>query len=83
MKLLVFHMHGCPHCRAVVGPNGLGAAVAEAADVYEFEARHPLCARLGVASFPSFAVLDDAGRLYSWRRDAPRTAAAFLAALSN
>ena len=82
MKLLVFHMHGCPHCRAVVGSDGLGAALKDDVDVYEIEASHPLCEALDVRSFPSFAVLDD-DRYYAWRRGAPRTVEAFRDALAT
>ena len=72
VRLLVFHMHGCPHCRSVVGPEGLAASLADVADVYELEAGHQLCGRLGVSAFPSFAFVADGG-VYGWRRGAPRT----------
>ncbi len=50
MKILVlFHMHGCPHC-----PPLMEACRAQAsAPVVMLEAGHPLTSEVGIASFPT------------------------------
>jgi len=53
MKLVVFHMDGCPHCKAVTGPDSVLRAVSDLVPVYEVEAQEPLAKRLEIASFPT------------------------------
>lgn len=53
MKLVVFHMDGCPHCKAVTGPDSALRAVRDLVSVYEVEAREPLAQRLEISSFPT------------------------------
>jgi len=53
MKLVVFHMDGCPHCEAVTGPDSALRAVGDLVSVYEVEAREPLAQRLEISSFPT------------------------------
>lgn len=53
MKLVVFHMDGCPHCKAVTGPDSALRAVRDLVPVYEVEAQEPLARRMRIASFPT------------------------------
>jgi hypothetical protein len=53
LALVVVHMHGCPHCKAVTGPESAARGVADLAPVYEIESSNPLSQELGVTSFPS------------------------------
>ena len=53
MALVVFHMHGCPHCKAVTGPESTARAVADLVPVYEIESSNALAQKVGVQSFPS------------------------------
>jgi len=50
--LVVFHMNGCPHCKAVTGPESVARGVADLVPVYEVEASDPLSKKMGVTSFP-------------------------------
>ena len=53
MRLVVFHMDGCPHCSAVTGPQSTLRAVEDLVPIYEVEAKEPLTRAMGIASFPS------------------------------
>jgi hypothetical protein len=51
----VFHMIGCPHCRAVTGPQGALAPLSrfQHLSVVEIESADPLCEAMSVNSFPT------------------------------
>jgi len=51
--LVVFHMKGCPHCKAVTGPQSAAKAVGDLLPVYEIESSDPLAKQMGVSSFPT------------------------------
>lgn len=57
MALVVFHMHGCPHCKAVTGPESAAKGVADLVPVYEIESSDPLSKKVGVASFPTIMLV--------------------------
>jgi hypothetical protein len=50
--LVVFKMHGCPHCEAVSGPESACLGL-ENVLVLEIENNHPLPRALKVAGFPT------------------------------
>jgi hypothetical protein len=52
-SLVVFHMNGCPHCRAVTGPQSATRGVQDLVPVYEVESSDPLAKTMGVSSYPT------------------------------
>ena len=52
-SLVVFHMNGCPHCKAVTGPQSVTRGAQDLVPVYEVESSDPLAKRMGVSSYPT------------------------------
>ena len=50
--LVVFHMNGCGHCKAVSGPDSVCAGLRDV-HVMEVESEDPLTELLGIQSFPT------------------------------
>ena len=52
-SLVVFHITGCPHCKAVTGPQSVTRGAQDLVPVYEVESSDPLAKRMGVSSYPT------------------------------
>ena len=62
--LIVFHMKGCPHCRAVTGPQSACRPLG-GVRVLEVEAAHPAVEDVAITSFPTIWLsLPDASYAY-------------------
>lgn len=70
MSLVVFHMHGCPHCKAVTGEESVLRSVADLLPVVEVESSDPLARTAGVKSFPTIMLVTPA---VSFEYQGPRT----------
>jgi hypothetical protein len=58
IRVVVFHMDGCPHCKAVTGKSSvLREGAGDLAPIYEIESSDPLSRNMGITSFPSIFVV--------------------------
>ena len=58
-SLVVFYMNGCPHCKAVTGPQSVcREGLDDLVDLYEIEASDSLTRAVGVTSFPTIVLVN-------------------------
>ena len=70
MRLVVFHMIGCPHCKAVSGPNSILRGIEDLVPVYEIESSDPATKQAGISSFPTIRLVTP---LVTFGYEGPRT----------
>jgi hypothetical protein len=70
MRLVVFHMTGCPYCKSVTGPDSATKSLGDLVPVYEVERTDPLAQKMGVSSFPTIYLSTP---LITYKYEGPRT----------